>query len=94
MPSDSGYAPQSPDTSEAADRMLFDHWRRMTVTEKAQLVRDLCRSLHELQIAGLQARHPEASRQELEDMAARIRLGDELFEKADAARRALESDRP
>lgn len=88
MAPSSGYVPQSEDTSEEADRLLFDHWRRMSSEEKGQLVRDLCRSLHALQLAGLQARHPEASRRELEDMAARIRLGDELYAKADAARRA------
>ncbi len=76
-----GYVPQSPDTSEWADRLLFDHWRAMSIVEKAELVRDLCQAQHELSLAGLRARHPEASEEELELMAARLRLGDELFER-------------
>ena len=83
------YVPQSEDTTEAVDRMLFEHWRRLSVLEKAELLRDLCRSLHEHQIAGLAARHPTASSAELEDLAARARLGPDLYARADAARRAL-----
>lgn len=69
--------------------MQFDHWRKMSIADKGELLRGLCRSLHELSLAGLQARHPDASRDELEDMAARIRLGDDLYEKALAAKRRL-----
>jgi len=72
---------QAPDTDPWVERMMFDHWRGLEPLEKAELVSDLCRSLFELSLAGLRSRHPEATEHELEHMAARLRLGDELYER-------------
>ena len=78
---------QPSDTDPWAERMLFDHWRSMKPAEKGELVRKLCRSLLQTHLAGLRSRHPDATEDELRHMAARIRLGDELYEKFIAATR-------
>ncbi len=73
-----GYRTQSPDTDEWAERMLFDHWRRMQPHEKAALVTQLSEALHRLTLAGLADRFPDADANELEDRALALRYGDEL----------------
>ncbi len=61
----SGYRPQSRDTSEAADRLLMDAYRRMPPWEKARRVSDLTRACQELALAGIRERHPDADEREL-----------------------------
>lgn len=78
MEQTTGHQMQSRDTEAWAERVLFDHWRRMEPVEKAALLSDLCRSLHRLQLAGLAVRFPGADAQELELRAACGRLGREL----------------
>lgn len=86
-PAPGDYRPQATDTAEWADRLQFERWRSMTPTEKAELLSSLCRALHELALAGLRARRPELDEAALEEEAARIRLGDELYCRARHVRR-------
>lgn len=76
-----GYRTQSPDTEEWAERLLFAHWRNMAPWEKAALVSELCQSLHELSLRGLEVRFPEATREALELRAASLRLGSDLVRR-------------
>lgn len=85
MPADrptSRYRPQSRDTDERVDRLLFDRWRALSPAEKARIVTAATQALHRTHLAGLRRRHPDDDERTLEDLAARIRLGDELFEAA------------
>lgn len=81
------YRSQARDTDTWADRLQFDHWRTLQPWEKAELLSELCRSAHEISLAGLRARHPELDEAALEEEAARVRLGDALYEKVRSARR-------
>ena len=75
-----GYRTQSEDTSYPAERILFERWRTMRIEDKAALVSELCRSLYRLSLAGLAARHPNESREELERRAAALWVGRDLVE--------------
>ena len=52
----------------------------MTAAEKPRRVQDPVESTARLALAGLRARHPDASRQELLLRLARIRLGDQTVD--------------
>lgn len=71
--------PLARDTDEWAERLLVEQWRAMTPLDKATYLTGLCRSLHRLSVAGLRARHPRASEEELQDRAAALRIGAERF---------------
>jgi hypothetical protein len=60
-----GYELQSADTSYAAERALFEHWRGMDPVAKAALIAKASRDLHTLCLAGLRHRLPQASVREL-----------------------------
>ena len=72
---------QSPDTEPWAEAKLFDYWRGLETWEKADIVTDLCLAAEELSRAGLAARHPEASEEELRLRAACLRLGRDAVEQ-------------
>jgi hypothetical protein len=63
-----------------AEELQFAHWRRLSLSEKAGIVSDLCRAAHRVSIAGLKLRHPAAGEEELELRAACMRLGRETVE--------------
>ena len=73
----SRYQPQSEDTSEAIDRLVFDGLRAMSPTERLRLGRDLCAAAEQMWIAGLRLRFPRADATELERRAGALRLGRE-----------------
>ena len=73
-----GYRTQSRDTDYWAEKLQFDHWRRMQPWQKAELCTALTRSVHALSLAGLRQRFPEATERELELRAAALRLGEEV----------------
>jgi hypothetical protein len=73
-----GYRTQSPDTDYWAEKLQFDHWRRMQPWQKAELCTALTRAVHELSLAGLRVRFPEASERDLELRAAALRLGEDV----------------
>ena len=75
------YQPQSRDTSEAADRIQFDLLRRMTPNERAQRMAELTRMVQQLAFAGMRARYPEATDDEIWLRLAAQRLGRETMRK-------------
>ena len=78
------YRTQSSDTDSWAEQILFEHWRGMTPCEKAALVSDLSKAVHRLSLAGLQARFPNESPDEIEYRATCIRLGPELMAQVES----------
>lgn len=60
----SGYEPQSLDTSEQADRLQFELWRRMSLQQRIELFRDINDSVQEMALIGIQHRYPDASEEE------------------------------
>ena len=75
------YEPQSRDTSEQADRVQFEIWSRMSVEQKAQLLTALTRDVQRLAFAGMRARYPEATDDEIWLRLAVQRLGRETVRK-------------
>lgn len=74
-----GYVTQSPDTAYWAEKLLFDRWRELEPWEKAAIADDLTRFSHQMRAIGLRQRYPTATQVELDEMAARERLGDERW---------------
>ena len=62
------------DTSPEAEEELLARLRAMAPWEKMALMSGLIRSAEELSLAGLRARHPEASEEELFLRLAALRL--------------------
>ncbi len=59
------YRPQSADTTEAVDRLMFEAYGRMSADEKLRRVRDLNRTCKMLCLQGLRERYPDADETEL-----------------------------
>jgi len=74
----SGDARLSSDTTLDAEQRQVARWQAMSSVEIAQLVESASQAARELALAGLRARHPEASARELVARLARITLGPEL----------------
>ncbi len=70
-----GYRTQSPDTSYAAEQVLIEAWRQMSLAEKARRVSDSCRAVERLALAGIRLRHPAADAREVQLRLAALRLG-------------------
>lgn len=62
----SAYRPQSADTTEAVDRLMFEAYARMSPDEKLRRVTDLNRACQTLSLQGFRAEHPDASEQEVQ----------------------------
>jgi hypothetical protein len=73
-----GYRTQSPDTSYAAEQVLIEAWRRMSLAEKARRVSDDCRAVERLALAGIRLRYPSADAREIQLRLAALRLGRDL----------------
>jgi len=69
--------PQSSDTTPEADAMQFELLRRMTPEQKATLLTNLTLAVQELAMAGMRARHPDDSDDQLRLRLAVQRLGPE-----------------
>ena len=69
------------DTDDWAERLLVEHWRGLSPAQKGGLVTSLSLAVHELSLAGIRLRHPEADARELFERAACLRLGPDLFER-------------
>jgi hypothetical protein len=78
----SRYVPQSPDTSEAVDRLLFERYRQMLPSEKLQMVAEMIATAEALGFAGLRLRYPDASERELRLRLASMRYDRETMIKA------------
>jgi len=70
------------DTDEAAERVLIEMMRRAPAWRKLQLADRLHQSLRLLALAGLRARHPDATESGLRRRLADLMLGPELARRA------------
>jgi hypothetical protein len=73
---------QSPDTSPEAEKALMELLRRTPAWRRLQLADRMSATVRELCLAGLRARHPNASEAELHRRFADLHLGPELAAKA------------
>ncbi len=74
--------PRPYDTSEEVDRIQFDIFRNMSEDQRQQRAAELIRSCRELQEQGVRIRHPNYTDDEVRIAAIRMRLTEELFQKA------------
>lgn len=70
------------DTDASALRVLDELYAAMSPTEKLERVAELSVGANRLALAGLRARHPDLTEEELLLRLAEIRLGPELFKAA------------
>jgi hypothetical protein len=73
---------QLDDTSANARIVLRELYASMTPTEKLRRMSELTLAANQLALVGLAARHPGESRQELLLRLARLRLGNDLVDRA------------
>lgn len=66
------------DTSPDARRVVLDVYRHMPAWRKAQVVDEANRTARQLAMAGLRARHPEESLEQLRRRLLGLALGEEL----------------
>jgi len=74
--------PSLDDTSTDVRTMLRKLYASMTPGEKLRRMSELTLAANQLSLAGLAARHPQESRRELLPRLARLRLGDDLVDRA------------
>ena len=70
------------DTSEDVERRQVEGWRRMSPDEKAGIIAGLTQTVYELALAGVRARHPNATPHEQSLRLAIVMLGPELARQA------------
>lgn len=68
------YRTQSPDTDVAVERLLIVAYRRMPPWEKMRRVGEMVHALETLALAGIAARHPDATERERRLRLAALRL--------------------
>lgn len=74
------------DTSADARRVQHARYASMTPAEKLRRLSELTLAANRLALAGLAARHPGESREELLLRLARLRLGSDLVDRVYGAR--------
>lgn len=79
---------QSRDTSPEAERVLIELLRQAPTWRRLQLTDRMSRTVRDLSLAGLRARHPAATEAELRRRFADIHLGPQLAAKAYGPRSA------
>ena len=82
----SRYRTQAEDTSEWADRLLFDHLRTLGPRESMRMCMEACRTMDELLIAGLRRDHPHADDEEIEFRLAVTKYGADVLEQCTGRR--------
>jgi hypothetical protein len=70
------------DTTDAVERRQIAAWRNMTPAQKAKVVTGLTRTVYDLALAGIRARHPHAPRHEHMLRLAALIAGRDLAVKA------------
>ena len=70
------------DTSEQAEEVMVDIYRRMSVADKLKRIFQAYEMGKTLAMAGLRQLHPNASEKQIWYLWARQHLGEELFKKA------------
>lgn len=61
----SGYRTQASDVRREIEAVVVEGWRRMTPSDKVRQVRQLTRMARRFSTAGIRARHPGASDEEV-----------------------------
>jgi hypothetical protein len=74
--------PLSADTPPEVERLQVEGWRRMEPAQKAALVSGLTHAVFEVALAGIRARHPNASPHEQRLRLAVVTLGPDLARRA------------
>jgi len=69
------------DTSAWASELQFAHWRTLDSVAKLRIVSEQSIALHRLSLAGLAARYPDDSPEELELKAHALRIGRDVLER-------------
>ena len=59
------YRTQALDTSREVEARVVEGWRSMSAAQKVQQVQQLIRTSRRFSLAGIRARHPEATEKEL-----------------------------
>ena len=73
---------QLDDTSADVRSVQRELYASMTPSEKLRRMSELTMAVNQLALAGLTARHPDESRPQLLLRLARLRLGDDLVDRA------------
>lgn len=73
---------QSLDTSSEAERILVEHYRRLSFTEKVRIIEDLNRMTEDLALVGILERHPSATEEEQRLRLAALKYGRDLVVQA------------
>ncbi len=76
------------DTSSDVQRLMDEHYRRMTPAEKLAAVDDAWQTARTLALAGLRLDFPQETEEQLDLRWAERRLGKPLFERAMAQRQS------
>ena len=74
--------PLSLDTSPEIERLQIERWRHMSPAQKAAVVSGLTQAVHDLALAGVRLRHPQASAREQFLRLSLITLGVDLARRA------------
>jgi hypothetical protein len=77
-----GYRPQSADADITIERMLFEQWRAMDATQKAEQIDDMANTAATLQREGIRSRHPTADDRELDLRVFALRVGRDWMVRA------------
>jgi hypothetical protein len=78
------------DTPEHVAEILRERLRRMTPSERVAEGAKATRLVREIMRAGIRKRHPDYSKDEVEEALARLLWGDELYQKAKPGKPLLE----
>lgn len=70
------------DTSLAAHEAQLNCYRRMTPAARVALAVEMSEDVRAIAAAGIRARHPTYSSDEVQHALRRLLLGDDLFERA------------
>jgi hypothetical protein len=74
--------PLAADTPEDIEERQIARWRDMSIGEKAALVSSLSQTVHDIALAGIRRRYPDATPREWFLRLAMLRLGRELALRA------------
>jgi len=72
----------SRDTSPDAEQVLRERARRLTPSQRLEEGIRAARLAREFMRAGIRARHPDYSPEQVEEVLARLLWGDELYRRA------------
>ncbi len=72
---------ETQDTEPWAEKLLFDHWRSLSPSEKWDIMSEASIAVEQLSIDGLRRRYPRESEEDLRLRAAALRIGRDEFER-------------